>query len=92
MGSSRFYLSLEDDLMRIFAGEWVKNILIFVPILAAQQFGGLDVLQAAIAFLFFLDEQVDIAVLEVGLGGRLDSTGTGIMLRLFVSAVAARTT
>jgi preprotein translocase subunit SecA len=26
-GSSRFYLSLEDDLMRIFAGEWVKSIL-----------------------------------------------------------------
>ena len=26
-GSSRFYLSLEDDLMRIFAGEWVKRIL-----------------------------------------------------------------
>jgi preprotein translocase subunit SecA len=26
-GSSRFYLSLEDDLMRIFAGEWVKNLL-----------------------------------------------------------------
>jgi len=26
-GSSRFYLSLEDDLMRIFAGEWVKNAL-----------------------------------------------------------------
>ncbi|MBU4399538.1 MAG: preprotein translocase subunit SecA, partial [Planctomycetes bacterium] len=26
-GSSRFHLSLEDDLMRIFAGEWVKNIL-----------------------------------------------------------------
>ncbi|MGD0516446.1 MAG: SEC-C metal-binding domain-containing protein [Thermoguttaceae bacterium] len=26
-GSSRFFLSLEDDLMRIFAGEWVKNIL-----------------------------------------------------------------
>src|SRR5262249_53118689 len=26
-GSSRFYLSLEDDLMRIFAGEWVKAIL-----------------------------------------------------------------
>ncbi len=25
-GSSRFYLSLEDDLMRIFAGEWVKNV------------------------------------------------------------------
>jgi len=26
-GSSRFYLSLEDDLMRIFAGEWVRKIL-----------------------------------------------------------------
>src|SRR5437868_8985007 len=26
-GSSHFYLSLEDDLMRIFAGEWVKNML-----------------------------------------------------------------
>jgi len=26
-GSSRFYLSLEDDLMRIFAGQWVKSIL-----------------------------------------------------------------
>jgi preprotein translocase subunit SecA len=26
-GSSRFFLSLEDDLMRIFAGEWVANIL-----------------------------------------------------------------
>ncbi len=26
-GSSRFFLSLEDDLMRKFAGEWVKNVL-----------------------------------------------------------------
>ena len=26
-GESRFFLSLEDDLMRIFAGPWVKNIL-----------------------------------------------------------------
>lgn len=26
-GSSRFFLSLEDDLMRIFAGEWVKKIM-----------------------------------------------------------------
>ena len=26
-GSSRFFLSLEDDLMRIFAGEWVKRIM-----------------------------------------------------------------
>src|SRR5262249_35975697 len=26
-GSSRFFLSLEDDLMRKFAGEWVSNVL-----------------------------------------------------------------
>jgi preprotein translocase subunit SecA len=26
-GSSRFFLSLQDDLMRIFAGEWVSNML-----------------------------------------------------------------
>lgn len=26
-GSGRFYLSLEDDLMRIFAGEWVSSLL-----------------------------------------------------------------
>jgi preprotein translocase subunit SecA len=26
-GSSRFFLSLEDDLMRIFAGDWVRSIL-----------------------------------------------------------------
>jgi preprotein translocase subunit SecA len=26
-GSGRFYLSLQDDLMRIFAGEWVSNVL-----------------------------------------------------------------
>src|SRR5262249_10866556 len=26
-GSSRFYLSLQDDLMRIFAGEWVSGLL-----------------------------------------------------------------
>jgi len=26
-GSSRFFLSLEDDLMRIFAGDWVKKIM-----------------------------------------------------------------
>ena len=26
-GSSRFFLSLEDDLMRVFGGEWVKNLL-----------------------------------------------------------------
>src|SRR5258708_18182625 len=33
-GSSRFYLSLEDDLMRIFAPEWVARLL---PILAMKK-------------------------------------------------------
>jgi 4-hydroxybenzoate polyprenyltransferase/phosphoserine phosphatase len=33
--------------------QWVKNILIFVPILAAQQLGGANLLQAGLAFLFF---------------------------------------
>jgi len=33
--------------------QWVKNILIFVPILAAQQFSGASLLQAGLAFLFF---------------------------------------
>lgn len=33
--------------------QWVKNILIFVPILAAQQLGGASLLQAGLAFLFF---------------------------------------
>ncbi|MCL2709999.1 MAG: SEC-C metal-binding domain-containing protein [Planctomycetaceae bacterium] len=29
-GSSRFFLSLEDDLMRIFAGEWIKRMMSFL--------------------------------------------------------------
>ncbi|MDO4550168.1 MAG: SEC-C metal-binding domain-containing protein [Planctomycetia bacterium] len=29
-GSSRFFLSLEDDLMRIFAGDWVKSVLGYI--------------------------------------------------------------
>ncbi len=33
--------------------QWVKNLLIFVPILAAQQLDGASILQAAFAFLFF---------------------------------------
>jgi 4-hydroxybenzoate polyprenyltransferase len=33
--------------------QWVKNLLIFVPILAAQQLGGASLLQAGLAFLFF---------------------------------------
>ncbi|NKB49607.1 MAG: UbiA family prenyltransferase [Alphaproteobacteria bacterium] len=33
--------------------QWVKNILIFIPILAAQQFSGLSLVQAVLAFLCF---------------------------------------
>jgi 4-hydroxybenzoate polyprenyltransferase len=33
--------------------QWVKNLLIFVPILAAQQIDGASLLQAALAFVFF---------------------------------------
>ncbi len=33
--------------------QWVKNLLIFVPILAAQKLDGGSILQAALAFLFF---------------------------------------
>lgn len=33
--------------------QWVKNVLIFVPILAAQQFSGASLLQVGLAFLFF---------------------------------------
>src|SRR3990172_546956 len=31
----------------------------------------------AMAFLYFAEEKVDIAVIEVGLGGRLDATNVG---------------
>ena len=43
-------------------------------------------LGTALAYLYFRDEQVDIAVIEVGLGGRLDSTNT---LLPAVSVIAA---
>lgn len=33
--------------------QWVKNVLVFVPILAAQQLGGGSLLQAGLAFLLF---------------------------------------
>ena len=39
------------EAMRLY--QWVKNILIFVPILAAQQFSGMGILQSVLAFLFF---------------------------------------
>ena len=39
------------EAMRLY--QWVKNILIFVPILAAQQFSGVGILQSVLAFLFF---------------------------------------
>jgi preprotein translocase subunit SecA len=36
-GSTRFYLSLEDDLMRIFARDWVKNMLTRLGMLEGQE-------------------------------------------------------
>ncbi|MFH1023223.1 MAG: preprotein translocase subunit SecA [Planctomycetota bacterium] len=36
-GSSRFFLSLEDDLMRIFASDWVKNLLERLGMTEGQQ-------------------------------------------------------
>jgi dihydrofolate synthase/folylpolyglutamate synthase len=44
--------------------------------LAEREFDGLSFFEitTGLAFLWFAEEQVDIAVIEVGLGGRLDST------------------
>jgi 4-hydroxybenzoate polyprenyltransferase len=45
------FLSNLIDAARLY--QWVKNLLIFVPILAAQKFDGASVIQAGLAFLFF---------------------------------------
>jgi dihydrofolate synthase/folylpolyglutamate synthase len=56
----------DDDLAAI-----VSRFPILVP-----EFPGLTAyeLQTALAFIYFAEQKVDIAVIEVGLGGRLDST------------------
>ncbi|MFZ1976904.1 MAG: folylpolyglutamate synthase/dihydrofolate synthase family protein [Bacteroidota bacterium] len=41
----------------------------------------------AIAFKYFVDEQVDIAVIETGLGGRLDATNTVIPLVSVITTI-----
>ncbi len=48
----------------------IDNIINEHPILAPTYF---DIITAA-AFIYFSEEKVDIAVIETGLGGRLDST------------------
>src|SRR3990167_1954466 len=42
----------------------------------------------AMAFLYFAEEKVDIAVIEVGLGGRLDATNVGNPLVSIITNVA----
>lgn len=50
---------------------FVKEIRAKVPKDLAPSFFELT---TALAFAYFVEEQVDIAVIEVGMGGRLDST------------------
>ena len=43
----------------------------------------------AMAFKYFADSQVDIAVIEVGLGGRLDSTNIITPLASVITNISA---
>ena len=45
-------------------------------------------LATAIAFLFFIREKVDVAILEVGLGGRLDSTNVCMPLVSVITSIS----
>ncbi len=56
-------------------GRWMDPL---VPYLQGRSGGFRTFFEAltALAFLYFRDQQVDYAVLEVGLGGRLDATNT----------------
>ena len=45
-------------------------------------------LATAIAFLFFIREKVDVALLEVGLGGRLDSTNVCVPLVSVITSIS----
>ena len=42
----------------------------------------------ALGFLYFLDQQVDVAVVEVGLGGRLDSTNVCMPLVSVITSIS----
>lgn len=42
-GSSKFFLSLEDDLMRIFAGEWVTKMLNWMGVAEGEPISGEDI-------------------------------------------------
>lgn len=53
-----------------FVIQFVKNIQSYIDIIQPSFFE----LTVAMAFSYFAQQQVDIAVIEVGLGGRLDST------------------
>ncbi len=52
--------------------EWVENYLVKYNLLSIEP--SFFELTAALAFDYFSQQKVDIAIIEVGLGGRLDST------------------
>jgi dihydrofolate synthase/folylpolyglutamate synthase len=52
--------------------EWVENYLVKFNLLSLEP--SFFELTAALAFDYFSQQKVDIAIIEVGLGGRLDST------------------
>lgn len=52
--------------------EWVENYLVKYNLLCMEP--SFFELTAALAFDYFSQQKVDIAIIEVGLGGRLDST------------------
>ncbi|PSR52997.1 dihydrofolate synthase [Adhaeribacter arboris] len=54
--------------------EYVVNFVVKNQDLFAQIKPSFFEMTVALAFKFFAEEQVDIAIIEVGLGGRLDST------------------
>jgi dihydrofolate synthase/folylpolyglutamate synthase len=57
----------------IFREEFARHVTRIHEILAGRQITYFE-LTTALALLWFVDRQVDVAIMEVGLGGRLDAT------------------
>ena len=62
--------------------EKIKPVVERIPGLTAYE------IQTALAFWYFAQQQVDIAVVEVGLGGRLDSTNVVIPLVSVITSLS----
>ncbi|MEN8241820.1 MAG: folylpolyglutamate synthase/dihydrofolate synthase family protein [Chloroflexota bacterium] len=62
--------------------EKLKPVVETIPGLTSYE------LQTALAMLFFAEAQVQVAVLEVGMGGRLDSTNVVIPLVSVISSIS----